>query len=184
MIDKIERTLKYSSQKDSSILKVLIIVVENHYLDTFENVIEIYFDLFSAYTTNFQVTQKSGVWVIHIIKALDPKDTAGKTELIATMTATENDVSETGTATVVIKLPQPQIGGLKFAEAYYQLDYQNDTKVGDIIDFSKLKIDGVTDETKVSVIVEDSKFIKKFWSLQKSYISCSLLLLVQFQIQK
>lgn len=76
------------------------------------------------------------------------------------MTANEKGSSETGTATLFLKLSQAKTDGIKFKKAYYSIDYPKDAKADQVVDFSELDFNGYTDADKISVTVEDSKFIE------------------------
>lgn len=74
-----------------------------------------------------------------------------QTELILTMTAKEKDNTETGTASLIIKLPHSKNDGPRFKEAYYTLTYPKDAKDGSTLDFSQIAFENVADESKLTI---------------------------------
>ncbi|CAG9832410.1 unnamed protein product [Diabrotica balteata] len=72
----------------------------------------------------FKFTLKDNVWKITLIDPLSDGDIKGKTELILTLSATEQDNTEIGYATVIISLEDNAVtSDLTFSDVYYSAEY-------------------------------------------------------------
>lgn len=111
----------------------------------------------SEYKDNFSIEKEDNVWVIKINSGLDLEKLKNTAELILSMAAKEKDNSETGTASLIIKLPHSKNDGPRFKEAYYTLTYPKDAKDGDVLDFSQLALENVVDESKLTISLGDGK---------------------------